>query len=361
MSAAELVALLAPLVIGLALLGRAHRLQRPSSRPDVLVSVVIPARNEATRLPTLLAALGAIDLHELIVVDDDSTDDTAALARRAGATVIAVGPPPGGWTGKTWACARGAAAATGEVLLFLDADVEPTSDGVAALVVEARTTGGLVSAQPGHRVAHVYEVASAGPALVTLLGAGTGTTSRRGWWRGPIAFGPAVAIRRDSYESFGGHRAVRGAVDDDLALARAATAAGLPVCALIGSPLLRYRIYPDGIAQLVEGWTKNLATGAANIPRLRLLACAVWITGALSGALHLATSATPTAAAVYAAFSLEARTGLRRSGQFGRLPWLLYPVSLLGFVGLFARSTFMTARRRRVLWRGRAVPTGRQP
>jgi len=356
----QIVTIVVPLVIGLALIGRTHRLERPRPFPEIRVSLVIPARDEATRLPTLLAAIADLPLHEVIVVDDSSTDATAALAIAAGATVLEAGPPPEGWTGKAWACARGAAAATGDVLAFFDADVEPTPDGVAALAAAAWETGALVSAQPGHRIAHVYELASAGPALVTLLGAGTGTSVGMGRWRGPIAFGPAIAIRRDAYQSFGGHGAVRGAIDDDLALARAATGAGLPVRALLGDPLLRYRMYPDGLAQLVEGWTKNLATGAGNIPRLRLVACVVWIAGALSAAVELAGASRVLAAAVYAAFAFEARTVLRRSGRFGPLPWLLYPASLIGFLALFARSTYETLRRREVQWRGRAVAVGRR-
>ena len=52
------------------------------------------------------------------------------------------------------------------------------------------------------------------------------------------------------------------AIADDLALASAADRAGVPVRALVGDDRLGYRMYPEGMRSLVEGWSKNLATGA---------------------------------------------------------------------------------------------------
>src|SRR5690606_33540787 len=109
------------------------------------VSVVIPAFNEAERLPTTLAALhGLPGLSEVIVVDDGSTDDTAEAARRAGARVIRLAQN----RGKGAALQAGTAAARGDVLLLLDADVgetagearkllEPVLRGEADLVIGA--------------------------------------------------------------------------------------------------------------------------------------------------------------------------------------------------------------------------------
>lgn len=233
------------------LAGRASRLPGRGAWTGT-VSVVVPTRDEATRLPRLLTALAADPPDQLLVVDDGSTDGTAALATAAGATVLPSDPPPG-WTGKSAACWTGAQHADGEVLVFLDADVEPAPGFVGALAAAAARTGGLVSTHPWHRVGRPVEHLSATAALVAVLGAGTG--------RRPVGFGPAMAICRAPYLGSGGHGAVRHHVAEDLALARHVD---LPVHAHLARPdELRARMYPDGWRQLAEGWTKNLAAGAA--------------------------------------------------------------------------------------------------
>ena len=347
---------------GWALIGRSRWLSsEPAGEGDgpgaPSVSVIIPARNEATRLPNLLGQLQGLP-YEILVADDNSTDGTAGIASSHGVQVLPVGALPPGWAGKPWACARAAEHATGDVLVFLDADVEPTPAGVRALAARAWRFGGLVSAQPRHRVERMYERASAGPVLVTMLGAGTGQGREPGWWRAPVAFGPAMAMRRSDYASIGGHASVRGEVNDDLALARRAEARGLRVEALLGGSSIGYRIYPGGVAQLAEGWTKNLASGAGAIPPIRLAACVAWVAAGLAAGIAFVSTPTILHAVIYAAFALQVGVVLRRVGRFGPATYVLYPVALLVFVGLFMASAFSTLVRRRVRWRGRTVPTG---
>ena len=80
------------------------------------ISVIIPARNEAAALPATLAALADAGMHEVIVADGESRDATAAIARQHGATVV--GSP----AGRGRQLNAGAAAASGDILLFLHAD-----------------------------------------------------------------------------------------------------------------------------------------------------------------------------------------------------------------------------------------------
>jgi glycosyltransferase involved in cell wall biosynthesis len=90
----------------------------------IALSIVVPAFNEAARLPPTLAAVRAglaarePGAHELLVVDDGSTDDTAAVARQGGARVISL--PRN--LGKGAAVRAGLLEATGEVIAFMDAD-----------------------------------------------------------------------------------------------------------------------------------------------------------------------------------------------------------------------------------------------
>jgi cellulose synthase/poly-beta-1,6-N-acetylglucosamine synthase-like glycosyltransferase len=108
-------------------LRRAFRVTAPpltGSADQTRVSIIVPARNEAHNLPALLASLRGLTppAHQIIIVDDHSTDGTGDLARAAGAIVVTPPPLPAGWLGKPWACHAGAQAATGDLLLFSDAD-----------------------------------------------------------------------------------------------------------------------------------------------------------------------------------------------------------------------------------------------
>jgi len=99
------------------------------------ISVIIPAHNEAALIgrvaSTVLAQRPAGAELEVIVVNDGSTDDTAAVARAAGAQVLALAGTAGN---PAAARNRGAAAATGEILVFLDADCLPAPGWLAALL-----------------------------------------------------------------------------------------------------------------------------------------------------------------------------------------------------------------------------------
>ena len=127
-----------------------------------MVSVIIPARDEAARITDcVLAALADPGTGEVLVVDDESADDTAAVAARAGARVIRGAPLPSGWVGKQWALQQGLEAARGEFVLALDADARPHPGLAAALVAaaaaaarstwSARAPGSAVTAPPSRR------------------------------------------------------------------------------------------------------------------------------------------------------------------------------------------------------------------
>lgn len=128
------------------------------SSPALTISLIIPALNEADCLPSLLREVPHTWLHETIVVDNGSTDATAAVARAAGALVVS--EPRRGYG---YACAAGVAAATGELLVFMDGDgsfvpaelkrlVKPIAAGQADLVLGTRLRGGMTAgAMPPHQ------------------------------------------------------------------------------------------------------------------------------------------------------------------------------------------------------------------
>jgi 4,4'-diaponeurosporenoate glycosyltransferase len=310
------------------------------------VSVIVPCRNEAANLaellPTLHSALRAYD--EIIVVDDDSDDDTVTVASNLGATVVRVGSLPPGWVGKSNACWRGVQSAQHEVLLFVDADVRVGAGAVDDIVnVLSEHPEAVVSAMPWHRTKGWVERFSM---LFNVISAMVASVGNRGKRR--VAYGPFLAVRRETYLQAGGHAhpSVRGAVVEDLALARVMPSA---VATVASRSQVEYRMYPLGARQLLEGWTKNTAIGAANVPRWSAALNIVWIVSLCGGPL--------TSVWCYVLSAAQVSVIARRFGNFGVFSALAYPLHAAVFVVVAVRSAVRSALFGHVAWRGRTIAT----
>lgn len=386
-------------VAGAWLLARVPRCRQPDDGAPVpeSVGVVIPARNEARMLPRLLASLTGQQPGpaRVVVVDDGSHDATAEVAREGGATVVPVGPLPEGWTGKCRACWVGAGAvAECDVVVFLDADTTLAPGGLAAILAEHRRRGGLVSVQPFHVTERFYERLSAFFNVVAMMGVDA-FNPLRGRIEPRGAFGPCLVASHDDYMAAGGHEAVRAAVVEDVALARRFLSSGRPVTCFGGRGTISFRMYPDGPAQLVEGWTKNFAQGAAGTRPVTLALVVAWVSACILAALGLVGSVLDLAAgaldragtvvgpaasvlglgtsaegaggggewaafAVYLAFVAQLAWMLRRIGRWGWWPAVVFPLPLAVFVVVFTRSVVLTYVRGEVRWRGRSISTRRR-
>jgi 4,4'-diaponeurosporenoate glycosyltransferase len=328
------------------------------------ISVIVPARDEAQVLPALLDSLARQTLPplEVIVADDGSSDGTAAIAAAAGARVIMPGPKPPGYRGKTWPCRRGAEEARGELLVFLDADTRLEPEGLARLAAtHARQGGGLLSVEPHHETRRPYEQLSAFFNLLRVASVG-------GF--GPLApsphgaYGPCVVIARDEYFASGGHARpeVRGQILEHYFLGQALLREGRRVECREGEGVIAMRMYPRGLRELVEGWSKAFVTGAGASRPSFLLLSSLWLSGAALAALTLplapllfgATALLP-ALALYAAYALQLHGLLVKVGRFS--PWtsILFPVPLLAFFVIFLRSLYLVRVRRSVSWKGQSI------
>ena len=322
------------------------------------VTIVIPARNEELSLPNLLAdlAVGRPAHSRVVVVDDHSTDRTADLAAAHDFVEVVPAPPlPAGWTGKSWACHTGASFATGESLVFLDADVRVRPGALDALLGDLEERGGLVSVQPWHRTERAYEQLSALFNTIAIMGAATGSPRRRCG-----AFGPVLATSIADYERIGGHESVRTEVVEDLAIAARYHEHGLGVHVALGRDEFQFRMYPAGVRQVVEGWTKNFASGASSTGPLRLLAIVVWVTALGSSSVTLIDAARGRASVgvalvLYTAFAAQLAVLFRRVGRFPITTALAYPGLVVFFVLVFVRSLWRTHVRRSVRWRDRQI------
>jgi 4,4'-diaponeurosporenoate glycosyltransferase len=329
---------------GLLLLPRLRPLRGGEETPaDASLSIIIPARDEEHNLPALLQSItsqGGAPC-EIIVVDDGSTDRTAGVAREGGATVIASQPLPEGWRGKTWACHQGATAATGDLFCFLDADTTLEPEGLARL--RACYPGGAFSVVPWHRVGMAYENLS----LFFNLNMVAGTAPDG-------LFGQMLLVDRMSYLRAGGHEAVRGNILENFRLAAHFREHDIPVRSAAGKGVLTFRMYPEGLQSLIEGWTKGFAAGAGGTPRGVLLLLIGWMSGLMIAWIGMMASGWQwTWVLMYLAAAGQVAWLGRRVGGFHPLAALLYPVPLVFFFGLFARSAMRSGKS--VKWKGRDI------
>jgi len=347
----------------------------PPRRPvtPASVSIVVPARDEEENLPSLLESLRTQEYpdFEVLVVDDQSRDRTSAIVTACTAgnarslRLISGEPPPHGWFGKPWACAQGAREATGDLLLFTDADTvhDPSllSRAVAGLESEEADVLTLI----GRQVMGSFWERMLQPQFFMLLAArfprvGVPRSPRR--WRDAIANGQYLLFRKETYEAVGGHEAVRGEVVEDMRLAQLLVRKGHRLVVREGRGL-RTRMYRS-LPGLVSGWSKNLATGALQatggclrpliLPLSFIIASLLWLL--------------PPAVLTWAVFSGSGGLPLLFGGLttgFGILYW----GSATGIMGgnpayglLFPMGSFVAAyifllswiRGGRIHWRGRS-------
>lgn len=330
------------------------------------ITVVVPARDEAHRLPRLLETLAwqGRPADRVVVVDDGSTDATAAIARAAGAHVVSTGGPPDGWTGKTWACHVGAehAAADAEpdgVVVFLDADVFLAPDAIARLVAAhaASAENGLLSVQPYHVTARSFEQLSAIANLVAVMA--SGLAAMRPASSQAVAFGPCLVTTHRALAAVGGFAAVRADTIEDLGLAARYREDERTVRCVAGRETVQFRMYEDGVRPLVRGWTKNLAGGARRAALGPVLGATVWVAGACAVTVGVVTDPSPVRIGWFLAIAAQLAWMLPRVGRFQ--PWtsVLFPIPLLAFVAMFVASAVRRGVLRSVSWSGRQVEVPR--
>lgn len=260
------LALLAHTIVNLAMV-RSPR-PDPSVRVRERVSILIPMRNEAHRLrpcvESVLAQVGLDDV-EIVVLDDGSHDGTGDLVRTIVADdprvrVIAGGhdPLPSGWLGKPWACERLGRAATGDVLVFLDADVVLEPGAVAAAVTELRSRGqSLVSPYPAQD-AHSWLERLTQPMVswswIATLPMPLSDTTHPMW---SAAIGQFLVIDAQAYRAAGGHRPVAHFVVEDVEVLRNLKRHGYRGGPVNGGFLARCRMY-SSTQEVVAGYEKSL-------------------------------------------------------------------------------------------------------
>lgn len=326
------------------------------------VSVIIPARNEEANLGHLLEGLTKqkVSPFEIICVDDQSEDRTSEIAKSFGTKLVTVKDKPEGWTGKSWACHMGAENASGELLLFLDADVGLRPDALARLARAYRESlCTVVSVQPYHSVEKCYEQLSI---FFNAVGVGANGMCMPFKSKSAGLFGPIILISRESYDVVGGHHSVRTSITDDLALGEHLDEKKIEYRLLLGGDAISVRMYGGGIKQLIEGWSKNYATGALKTSPPMLLVTVIWLGAHIAVPLNLESSALKLGltqlaiySAIYIVLAIQLRRISSRIGSFKSWVSILFPIPLTAFIAIFLLSTFKKVFIGKAEWKGRKI------
>jgi chlorobactene glucosyltransferase len=365
-----LAAVLAPVLIR-----RRPRLienRGPSLEDQPRISVIVPARNEAENISGIVATLLSSDYakYEIIIVDDRSTDGTTEIARRLAANhperirLVEGADLPAGWMGKCWACWQGFQQATGDVLVFTDADTRhhPALLGHAVGAIH-RHSADLVSAFPRQLMFTFWE-RIVQPHVFTAIMLRYRDGLRINRTRDEhhvIANGQFMAFPRSSYEAIGGHQSVRAEVVEDLCLAQRTIRHGGKLHIAWADDLIATRMYRS-LRGLIEGWSKNLARASRHtvdpwlrpfLPWLVALFLVTFWAGpplALLSALFLPV-ALPLGWSVTATLaSLVFWLTMHRMLRISPTTAILYPLGAIVTAGLFVRSTLLGEK---ITWKGR--------
>jgi glycosyltransferase involved in cell wall biosynthesis len=232
------------------------------------VSVIIAARNEARNIEQALRSVLAEDYRnlEFIVVNDRSTDETGRILDQMARKdprlhVVHVTDLPPGWLGKTHALHFGAERATGEWLLFTDADV------VMEHSVISRAIGYLLRNQI-HHLAIAPHMRMSGTLLNMVAGACVlffGLYTKPWKARDPksprhIGIGAFNLVRADAYRAIGGHRSIAMRPDDDMKLGKLIKKHGFRQDLVLGDGLITVEWY-SSVGELIRGLEKNTFAG----------------------------------------------------------------------------------------------------
>ncbi len=335
-----------------------------------LVSVLIPARDEARVIAATVRALRAQSYtpFEVIILDDHSSDGTRAIAEAAAQgdprfRVIAGQPLLDTWLGKNWACHQLSQIANGRVLVFSDADVQWTPDALKALVAMLQTTqADLLTVWPTQITVSRAERLVVPLIALAILGYLPAVLVHKTRYASlAAANGQCLAFRRSAYNSVGGHIAVRGSIVEDIAFARLIKAKGLHLRMADGAGLIACRMYQNW-REVRDGFAKNILAGYGGRVSLLVLATAfhllifvlpwLWL---LLGWLLPAAGAWPLLPLALVLLGVAARALTAGATRQRPADALLLPVSALLMTVIAGRALWWQRRHGGPRWKGRVL------
>ena len=239
-----------------------------------LVSILVPARNEAGQIARTLRSLEDLTYpdFELILLDDGSSDGTLEIAQQTlegnpRTKVITGQPLPPGWLGKNWACHQLAQQAQGELLIFTDADVHWAPEALSAIIsLLQQMRADMLTVWPTQRTETWSERLVVPMMMFVITGYLPEILVRYTPWQVfAAANGQCLLFRRTAYEQIGGHQSVRNNIIEDMGLARGIKQSGFRLVMALGNRLIDTRMYTNW-REVSDGFAKNILAGHGGQP-----------------------------------------------------------------------------------------------
>jgi glycosyltransferase involved in cell wall biosynthesis len=352
---------------GVADIARPEWDRKPTPEGEPRVSIIVPARNEEQDIRATLNSLLALDYsnYEIIAVNDRSTDRTGQIMDEVLASadpsklrVIHVEELPPGWMGKTHAMWTAGKEATGDWLLFTDADVLFKPDSLRRAVAYADAERAdhvvlfprMIMKHPGERMMIAFFQA------LFVFG-------HRPWKvadpnaKDHMGVGAFNMVRRPVYDAIGTYQALRMEVIDDMKLGKVIKNAGFAQRNVFGEDLISLH-WVRGTFGIVENLTKNFfALLSFQWPRTvaSIVALAFLNLGPFIGIFMAhGWARLPYAIALASLFGIY--YGMSRLSDVAPYYVLLHPVSTCLVTYTVARSMVLTMRQGGVVWRGTKYP-----
>ncbi len=324
----------------------------------VRVSVGVPARDEERVIGDCLASLLAqegVSL-EIRVLDDGSSDRTAAIVReiaeRDGRVTLLEGAPLlEGWKGKPHACQQLGEAATGEWLLFVDADVRLGPGAIAAALAQAEAArADLLSVFPEQVCGSWSEkilIPTLGFILLAFL---PFRFLERPDPRIAAANGQFMLFRREAYRAINGHAGVKDAIVEDIVLARRVKAAGGRLAIADGTGRVFCRMYRS-LGEIWHGFSKNLYPAFGGKP------APFWFSMGLLGMFFVLPWVLAIGGVAWAWVAVALALGMRAilAWRLRQSVWAVlgHPLAMVFLLALGLRSFGVARSGRTVPWKGR--------
>lgn len=340
---------------------RIARAPRPGAQP--VVSVLIPARNEENTIGLCLEGLTKQDYPdlEILVLNDQSEDDTEQVVRTwialdSRIRLLSGSDVPPGWTGKNWACQQLSEEASGEILIFTDADNRHAPFAVTNTVAYLQKYElGMLSAFPQQWTHTLAEklivpimdifVYGALPLWLTYYAPFPSMAAANGQW---------LALTRDAYKKLGGHHTVKSELVEDTVLSRIAKKYRMKILTLAGTGAVFCRMYRSR-SEIWAGFSKNFygLAGYNNIVFFGILAAMV--SGFILPYLlwPLASLRTLALIAIGLNILIRAMLAVRYRHPFW-VSLLLHPVGMF-YAVMIGMNSFLSARRGIIRWKGRDI------